>query len=50
MIPKLNMSSNTMESNLIINEDCLIPLQKDMILIPSKRMQTDERPWIGSTK
>jgi hypothetical protein len=44
MIPKLIMSYNTIDSNLIINEDYLIPLQKDMILIPSKRIQTDDRP------
>jgi hypothetical protein len=44
MIPKLIMSYNTIDNNLIINEDYLIPLQKDMILIPSKRIQTDDRP------
>jgi hypothetical protein len=50
MIAKLIISSKTIESNLIINEDYLIPLQKDIILIPSNRMQTDEKPWIVSIK
>jgi hypothetical protein len=33
-----------MDSNRIINEDYLIPLQKEIIFIPKNKIQIDENP------
>lgn len=43
-VKKLYISSNTLDSNLIIKEDYLIPLQNEIIRSPMIMIETDEKP------